>query len=191
MHQTSLSLWFTYKVNLKKSCDRRMTQSKMSLENIVSVWVMLFPGWTINLLFAASLLFAGLGWLQGDIKTLDAKLTIDKISHADLSIRSSPLFQLHWNIKCLNSRKSGKVLIVRRISEPCWDGRYALAKPQKCKRLNIEQELSLWLYLLQRSGCAQGLVYPFSLWSQFLFFEVAELEQEVRCIIHRSVSVRS
>ncbi len=57
--------------------------------------------------------------------------------------------------------------------------------------LNIEQELSLWLYLLQHSGCAQGLAYPFSVVTLFSSFGVAELEQEVRCIIHRSVSVRS
>lgn len=32
---------------------------------------------------------------------------------------------------------------------------------------------------------------PFFCGHTFLFFGVAELEQEVRCIIHRSLSVRS
>lgn len=37
--------------------------------------------------------------------------------------------------------------------------------------LNIEQELSLWLYLQQRSGCAQGLAYPFSVVTLLHFLE--------------------
>lgn len=37
--------------------------------------------------------------------------------------------------------------------------------------LNLEQELSLWLYLLQHSGCAQGLAYPFSVVTLFCFLE--------------------
>lgn len=56
--------------------------------------------------------------------------------------------------------------------------------------LNIEQELSLWLYL-QHSGRSQSLAYPFSVVTLFLFSGVAELEQEARCIIHRFVCVRS
>lgn len=37
--------------------------------------------------------------------------------------------------------------------------------------LNIEQELSLWLYLLQHSGCALGLAYSFSVVTLFRLLE--------------------
>lgn len=52
------------------------------------------------------------------------------------------------------------------------DMRYVLVLPEKCvfKSLNIEQELSLWLYLLQHSGCARGLAYTFSVVTLFFVF---------------------
>ncbi len=60
---------------------------------------------------------------------------------------------------------------VRRISELCWYEICCGTTREMCVYgcLKIEQKFSLWLYLLQHSGCAQGLAYSF-LWSHFFFF---------------------
>ena len=117
-----------------------------------------------------SIPFAVCCWTQKAAVTLDeVKLTIDQMSSALLTFGPCCTCMKMWSVfRLLNLTQIFKCIDL--LEDACLvKMRHILALPEKCKSLNIEQELSLWLYL-QHSGRSQSLAYPFSVVTLFFCF---------------------
>lgn len=172
--------WFTDELLLAAGswCDIRTTaQSKMKWTVLsLSSWSVFFLTCALILLFAASFLLAGLWKSLGDNRQSQVNHSSARSCSADLS--------------------SSHML-------PCVEPKCIMFKPVKLAQIwKCSQYRAMHVLKYRAGGSVCGCIcysaqdvhrvwLTLFLWSHFFVFGVAELEQEVRCIIHRSVSMRS